>query len=44
LGWPAEINVYRIDFKVPDAVRPGMAKVEVTASGVTGPPSYIPVR
>jgi hypothetical protein len=43
-GWPAEINTYRVDFKVPDAVRPGMAKVEVTASGVTGPPSYIPVR
>jgi hypothetical protein len=44
LGWPAEVNVYRVDFKVPEAVRPGMAKVEVTASGVTGPPSYIPVK
>ena len=44
IGWPHEVNEYRVDFRVPENIRPGDATVEVTADGVTGPPVTIAVR
>jgi len=44
IGWPEEVNVYRVDIRVPEDTAPGMAKVELTAGGRTGPAVKIPVR
>jgi hypothetical protein len=44
IGWPEEVNVYRVDIRMPEDTAPGMAKVELTAGGRTGPAVTIPVR
>jgi hypothetical protein len=44
IGWPEMVNTYRVDFSVSKETRPGMAKVDINAGGITGPPVTIPVR
>ncbi len=44
IGWPATIDVYRVDFVVPEGTAPGMATVGLSAAWVNGPEVKIPVR
>jgi hypothetical protein len=44
VGWPEMVNTYRVDFSVPKETRPGMAKVDITAEGITGPAVTIAIR
>jgi hypothetical protein len=44
IGWPNAVNIYRVDFRVPEDTPAGKAKVDVTVHGVTGLPATIPVR
>ena len=44
IGWPGEINRYRVDIIVPKNTAAGMAKMTITAGGVTGPPVEFPVQ
>ncbi len=44
IGWPGQTNVYRVDFRVPDGVKPGLASLAVTAAWIAGPEVKIPVR
>lgn len=44
MGWPELVNTFRIDFCIPNSVRPGEVAVEITASNVTGPRVTIPVQ
>jgi hypothetical protein len=44
IGWPEMMNRYRVDFRIPGNVRRGMAAVEVTCRGATGPPTAIEVE
>ena len=41
VGWPGEINRYRVDFRLPPQTQPGVAKVTLTVNGVAGPPTEI---
>jgi hypothetical protein len=43
-AWPNEIGLYRVDFRVPKNTARGIARVEVSADGVTGPAADIPVK
>jgi hypothetical protein len=38
IGWPREINTYRVDFRIPQEVRPGSTRLELSVRGVTSPP------
>jgi hypothetical protein len=44
IGWPGEVNRYRIDIRVPVNVPRGLSWLDLTANGVTGPAIEIPVR
>ena len=44
IAWPGQTNVYRVDFRVPDAVKPGLASVGLTVAWIAGPEVKIPVR
>ncbi len=44
LGWPGEVDVYRVDFRVPDGTAPGMVDVQLRVGGIAGPTVKIPVR
>ena len=45
IGWPGQTNIYRVDFRVPDGVKPGLAtSLAVTAAWIAGPEVTIPVR
>lgn len=44
LGWPGEINRYRVDIRLPATTAAGMAKLTLTSGGVTGPAVEIPVK
>ena len=44
IGWPEMVDTYRVDFVVPDGTAAGMAKVEITVAGKTGPAVMVPVR
>ena len=44
IGWPGEINRYRVDIRLPATTAAGLAKVTLTSDGVTGPAIEIPVR
>jgi hypothetical protein len=43
-GWPQTINTYRVDFRIPDAVKPGLATLELSVQGVLAPAVQFPVR
>ncbi len=36
-GYPGAVDVYRVDFKVPDATAPGTASVQLTSAWIPGP-------
>jgi len=44
IGWPGQANVYRVDFRVPDGVKPGLASLSLTAAWIAGPEVKIPVQ
>ena len=44
IGWPGMVNRYRVDFRIPKSVRPGMPHVDVTSSNVSGLGMPIAVR
>ena len=44
IGWPQQVNHYRVDFRIPKDARPGNVGVEITASHVAGPEVMIPVQ
>lgn len=44
IGWPEQVNRYRVDFRIPGNVRPGTPAVEITCRAATGPPTPIAVE
>lgn len=44
VGWPGSYDLYRVDFRVPSGVPPGLATVQLTAGWIPGPEVKIPVR
>ena len=44
IGWPGQTNVYRVDFRVPDGVKPGLASLSLTAAWIAGTEVKIPVQ
>ncbi len=43
LGWPGQVNVYRVDFTVPQETSPGVLNLQLQANGIRGPSVNIPV-
>jgi hypothetical protein len=43
-GWPGTVNTYRVDFRVPDAISPGAARLEIWLREAAAPAIQIPVR
>jgi uncharacterized protein (TIGR03437 family) len=44
IGWPAQVNVYRVDFVVPQGTSSGAAGIQLRAGGIAGPAVSIPVQ
>ena len=44
VGWPGSIDVYRVDFRIPDGIPTGLATVQLTAAWIAGPSVQIPVQ
>jgi len=44
VGWPGSYDLYRVDFRVPPSVTPGMATLRLTAAWISGPEVKIPVQ
>jgi hypothetical protein len=44
IGWPEQVNRYRVDFRLPGNVRPGTPAVEITCRAATGPATPIAVE
>ena len=44
IGWPQEVNSYRLDFRVPAWVNHGTATEDVTVNGLTGFAVKLPVK
>jgi len=44
IGWPGQVDTYRVDFRVSDGIVPGMASVQLTAAWITGSAVGIPVQ
>ncbi len=44
VGWPGTYDLYRVDFRVPSGLPPGMATVQLTAAWIPGPEFKIPVQ
>lgn len=44
IGWPNTCDVPRVDFRVPDGVKPGLASLALTAAWIAGPEVTIPVQ
>ena len=44
IGWPDRINRYRVDFRLPNSVKPGEPQVVISAGPNTGLPTPILVR
>jgi uncharacterized protein (TIGR03437 family) len=36
IGWAGFVDTYRIDFRVPDGTRAGMASIQITAAWIAG--------
>ncbi len=43
LGWPGEVDTYRVDIRLPQGTRPGLAKIELSEEGVRSAPAGLPV-
>lgn len=44
IGWPGQLDAYRVDFRVPAKVSPGNAKLQLSAAWINGTPVEIPVQ
>ncbi|HUJ49584.1 MAG TPA: glycosyltransferase family 39 protein [Bryobacteraceae bacterium] len=44
IGWPEQINRYRLDFRIPQETPSGLAPVVISAGAVTGPAVDIPIE
>jgi uncharacterized protein (TIGR03437 family) len=44
IGWPGQVDTYRVDFRVPDGIAPGMAAIQLTAAWIAGSAVGIPVQ
>ena len=44
IGWPGTYELYRVDFRVPAGIAPGMAAIRLTAAWIPGPEVEIPVQ
>ena len=44
VGWPGFSNRFRVDFRVPVGVEPGMASLQVRTAFINGTVARIPVR
>ncbi len=44
IGWPGEMNVYRVDVRLPDDAKPGTGKLSLTSAWIAGPEVPIPIR
>jgi uncharacterized protein (TIGR03437 family) len=44
LGWPGQVNLYRIDFVVPQGTGSGTVGFQVRVEGIAGPAVSIPVQ
>lgn len=43
-GWPTQVDMYRVDFQLPDGTAAGMAAIQLTAAWITGSPVTIPIQ
>jgi len=43
-GWPGLVNLYRVDFRVPEKVSGGLVKAELVVQGASGPASMLYVQ
>jgi len=44
VGWPGTYDLYRVDFRVPSGLPPGLATLQLSAAWIPGPEVKIPVR
>jgi hypothetical protein len=44
IGWPGETDVYRVDFRVPDSVVPGLATLQIEVAWIRGTEVKFPVQ
>jgi uncharacterized protein (TIGR03437 family) len=44
VGWPGRENIYRVDFRVPEATTPGVAILQLTAAWITSSEVQVPIR
>ena len=44
VGWPGTYDLYRVDFRVPSGLPPGMATIQLTAAWIPSPEFKIPVQ
>ena len=44
IGWPGQVNTYRVDLRVPDAIGSGTAAIQLTAAWIAGPSVNIPTQ
>ncbi len=44
IGWPGTYDLYRVDFRVPSGLPPGMATIQLTAAWIPSPEFRIPVQ
>jgi uncharacterized protein (TIGR03437 family) len=44
IGWPGQVDTYRLDFRVPDGATAGMAAIQLTAAWIAGSPVNIPIQ
>jgi hypothetical protein len=44
IGWPDQVDTYRVDFRVPDATAVGLAAIQLSAAWIAGPSVNIPIQ
>ena len=44
IGWPGTHDLYRVDFRVPAGISPGMVTIQLTSAWIPGPEVKIPVQ
>ena len=44
IGWPGQMDTYRLDFRVPDGATAGMAAIQLTAAWIAGSSLNIPIQ
>lgn len=44
IGWPGQVDTYRLDFRVPDGTAAGMAPIQLTVAWISGASVNIPIQ